>query len=88
MLLRIVEWIFVLNVMGACLSMCRLITLLFLCSMSIESVVDGSAGKSDGGLHDAYCSTCEMAVVWVQNQLRQNQTQERILNYVNEVSVH
>ncbi|KAK4278414.1 hypothetical protein QN277_016262 [Acacia crassicarpa] len=54
-------------------------------SMGIDSVVDESAGRSNGGLRDAMCSTCEMAVVWMQNQLRDNQTQERILNYVNEL---
>lgn len=52
-----------------------------LCSVGIESVVsDKGVGRSD-----AMCSTCEMAVVWMQNQLRQNQTQERILSYINEV---
>lgn len=56
------------------------------CSMGIESVVDEKAGKS-AGLHDAMCSACEMAVVWMQNQLRKNQTQDRILNYVNEVNI-
>ncbi|KAJ4725128.1 putative Aspartic proteinase [Melia azedarach] len=54
-------------------------------SMGIESVVDENTGKSSGGFRDAMCSTCEMTVVWMQNQLRQNQTQERILNYVNEL---
>ncbi|XVE51078.1 hypothetical protein DITRI_Ditri02bG0009700 [Diplodiscus trichospermus] len=54
-------------------------------SMGIESVVDDSNGKSSGNLHDAMCPACEMAVVWMQNQLRQNQTQERILYYVNEL---
>lgn len=53
-------------------------------SMGIESVVDEKASRS-AGLHDAKCSACEMAVVWMQNQLRQNQTQDRILNYVNEL---
>ncbi|XP_016560147.1 aspartic proteinase isoform X2 [Capsicum annuum] len=53
-------------------------------SMGIESVAEENAGKS-AGLHDAMCSACEMAVVWMQNQLRQNQTQDRILNYVNEL---
>lgn len=53
-------------------------------SAGIESVVDEKDGRS-GGLHDAMCSACEMAVVWMQHQLRQNQTQERILNYVNEL---
>lgn len=55
-------------------------------SMGIETVVDEKSGlKSSGGLGDATCNVCEMTVVWMQNQLRQNQTQERILNYVNEV---
>lgn len=53
--------------------------------MGIESVVDENAKKSSGGLHDAACSACEMAVVWVQNQLSQNQTQDQILNYVNQL---
>ncbi|PRQ28393.1 putative phytepsin [Rosa chinensis] len=54
-------------------------------SMGIESVVDKNRGKSSGVLHDASCSVCEMAVVWMQNQLKQNQTQDYILNYVNEL---
>ncbi|KAK9092034.1 hypothetical protein Syun_026945 [Stephania yunnanensis] len=55
-------------------------------SAGIESVVDGVNGdKVSGGLGDAMCSACEMAVVWMQNQLRQNQTQDRILSYVNEL---
>ena len=53
--------------------------------MGIESVVDGKNGDRSGGLHDAMCSSCEMTVVWMQSQLRQNQTQDRILDYVNEV---
>ncbi|OVA09776.1 Peptidase A1 [Macleaya cordata] len=55
-------------------------------SMGIESVVnEKNVGKSVGSLADTMCSACEMTVVWMQNQLRQNQTQERILNYVNEL---
>ena len=53
--------------------------------MGIESVVDGKTGGRSAGVHDAMCSSCEMAVVWIQNQLRHNQTQDRILDYVNEV---
>lgn len=52
-------------------------------SMGIESVVDMTVTKSSGGLHDSMCTACEMAVVWIQNQLKQNQTEERILNYAN-----
>lgn len=55
-------------------------------STGIESVVHENAGKATGDLHDAMCSTCEMTVIWMQNQLKQNQTQERILEYINEVS--
>ncbi|XP_022720635.1 aspartic proteinase-like [Durio zibethinus] len=54
-------------------------------SMGIESVVDENNGKSSGILHDAMCPACEMAVVWMQNQLKQNQTADHILNYVNEL---
>ncbi|KAK6149732.1 hypothetical protein DH2020_017257 [Rehmannia glutinosa] len=53
-------------------------------SAGIESVVNEKDGRSSG-LGDAMCSACEMAVVWMQNQLKQNQTQDRILNYVNEL---
>lgn len=53
-------------------------------SMGIESVVDDKSGRSSGFQH-AMCSACEMAVVWMQSQLRQNQTQDSILNYVNEL---
>ncbi|KAG5516439.1 hypothetical protein RHGRI_037225 [Rhododendron griersonianum] len=54
-------------------------------SMGIESVVDDKNNGRMGGLRDGACSACEMAVVWMQNQLRQNQTQDRILDYVNEL---
>ncbi|XP_027367478.1 aspartic proteinase-like [Abrus precatorius] len=54
-------------------------------SMGIESVVDKNERKSSGGFHDAACSACEMAVVWMQSQMRQNLTQDRIINYINEL---
>ncbi|XP_048141135.1 aspartic proteinase-like isoform X2 [Rhodamnia argentea] len=53
-------------------------------SMGIESVVE-SEGRSSGVMRDAMCSACEMAVVWMQSQLQQNQTQEHVLDYVNEL---
>lgn len=37
-------------------------------------------------MHDEMCTACEMAVVWMQNQLRRNQTEEKIMDYINEVS--
>lgn len=45
-------------------------------------------GKSSDGVHDAMCTACEMAVVWMQNKLRRNETEEQILDYVNEVNYH
>ncbi|XP_020099337.1 aspartic proteinase oryzasin-1-like [Ananas comosus] len=52
-------------------------------SIGIESVVNDEAPKS--GLSAAMCNACEMAVVWMQNQLMQNQTQDHILNYADEL---
>ncbi|KAE8733172.1 Aspartic proteinase A1 [Hibiscus syriacus] len=54
-------------------------------SMGIESVVEESNNKSSGIQDSAMCPACEMTVVWMQNQLRQNQTQDIILNYVNQL---
>ncbi|KAK0579989.1 hypothetical protein LWI29_034615 [Acer saccharum] len=51
-------------------------------SMGIENVVDESNVKSSAIIHDAMCTACEMVVVWAENQLQQNQTQERIMNYL------
>jgi len=54
-------------------------------SAGIRSVVDDEAGKSNGLQSDPMCNACEMAVVWMQNQLSQNKTKELILNYVNQL---
>lgn len=35
-----------------------------------------------------FCSACEMAVVWIENQLRTNETKEQILTYANELCEH
>ncbi|KAF2304957.1 hypothetical protein GH714_000716 [Hevea brasiliensis] len=54
-------------------------------SMGIQSVVDENNDKSSNIARDSMCSACEMTVVWMQNQLRQNRTEDYILNYVNEL---
>lgn len=55
-------------------------------SGGIESVVDKeSSDHSSGGLHNGMCSACEMAVVWMETQLKQNVTQDRIISYVDEL---
>jgi phytepsin len=49
-------------------------------SNPIESVVEKQKIGSD-----LFCTACEMAVVWIQNQLRENKTKELILNYANQL---
>nr|AFX73039.1 preprogaline B [Galium verum] len=53
--------------------------------MIIESVVEETDSASDGLRNDEMCSACQMAVVWMQNQVRQNQTEEKILDYINQL---
>jgi len=48
--------------------------------MGIETVVGQNNLQND-----AMCNVCEMSVVWMRSKLAQNQTQENILNYVNEL---
>lgn len=52
-------------------------------SNPIESVVEKQKRGSD-----LFCTACEMAVVWIQNQLRENKTKELILNYANQLCEH
>ncbi|CAF2125370.1 unnamed protein product [Brassica napus] len=53
--------------------------------MGIKSVLDD--GTSDL-INEAMCSVCEMATVWMQSELNQNETQERILSYAAELCDH
>ncbi|CAA7410423.1 unnamed protein product [Spirodela intermedia] len=54
-------------------------------SEGIRSVVSSDEDRLTSGLNDSMCTTCEMAVAWMQNQLKHNQTKGRILDYVNEL---
>ncbi|CAK9320905.1 unnamed protein product [Citrullus colocynthis] len=47
-------------------------------------MVNYKDGRESGGFSDAMCSACEMAVSWMQDELKQNETQEHIIDYVNE----
>ena len=49
-------------------------------SAKIMSVLDRNRGLGDAG-----CSVCEMAVVWAQNQMINNQSVEFIKTYLNNV---
>ncbi|PON75817.1 Aspartic peptidase [Trema orientale] len=55
-------------------------------STGIETVVEKENRKEGvSAQEDALCTVCEMAVVWVQNQLKQKGTKEKVLNYINEL---
>lgn len=54
-------------------------------STNIESVVDETTERVSNGVQDAMCTACEMMVVWMQNRIKLNQTEDQILNYVNEL---
>ncbi|XP_020238228.1 aspartic proteinase A1 isoform X2 [Cajanus cajan] len=54
-------------------------------SMGIQSVVDENIEKTSYSWKDAGCTACEMAVVWIKNQLRLNETEDQILDYANEL---
>ncbi|CAK9188155.1 unnamed protein product [Ilex paraguariensis] len=53
-------------------------------SSYIETVVE--KGKEEiSAVETPMCTACEMAVVWMQNQLKQKGTKEAVLNYVNQL---
>ncbi|XP_010529449.1 PREDICTED: aspartic proteinase A3 [Tarenaya hassleriana] len=54
-------------------------------SPDIEMVVDKNKDRKSGGKKGAMCTACEMAVVWIRHQLKQNHTAERILNYADQL---
>ncbi|CAN6358470.1 unnamed protein product [Urochloa humidicola] len=53
-------------------------------SHSVSEGIESVVGEENLG-SDAMCSVCEMAVVWIENQLRQNKTKELILQYANQL---
>ncbi|KAL8545320.1 hypothetical protein ACS0TY_005485 [Phlomoides rotata] len=57
-------------------------------SSNIEMVVDkeNAEGKSLGD--NPLCIACEMAVVWMKNQLNNDEVKERVLEYANQVCEH
>ncbi|MQL86699.1 hypothetical protein Taro_019236 [Colocasia esculenta] len=62
-------------------------------SIGIKSVIERQNDENSSLCYDTLCkrrggvmcAVCEMAVVWMQKQIKQNQTRERILTYANEL---
>ncbi|KAF7096956.1 hypothetical protein CFC21_098836 [Triticum aestivum] len=55
-------------------------------SHSVSNQIESVVNKNEKRGSDLLCTACEMTVVWIQNQLRKNQTKELILDYANRVS--
>ncbi|KAE8769435.1 aspartic proteinase-like [Hordeum vulgare] len=53
-------------------------------SHSVSNQIEYVINKKEKRGSDLLCTACEMTVVWIQNQLRKNQTEELILQYANQ----
>ncbi|KAG8369020.1 hypothetical protein BUALT_Bualt15G0106800 [Buddleja alternifolia] len=54
-------------------------------SSNIEMVVDKENTEGNSVGESALCTACEMAVVWMRNQLKDDQVKEKVLEYVNQL---
>ncbi|KAK9161878.1 hypothetical protein Syun_008219 [Stephania yunnanensis] len=54
-------------------------------SDGIEMVVDKQSMEGSANGQDILCTACEMAIVWIQNEIRLNQTKELVFKYVNKL---
>ncbi|XP_059440646.1 aspartic proteinase-like [Corylus avellana] len=54
-------------------------------SSGIETVVEKENRKVSSPGDDLSCTFCEMAVIWIQNQLREKGTKDKVLKYVDEL---
>jgi len=56
-----------------------------LCSTGIASMVQNRTWEGSSVDESAFCTFCEMIVFWIQVQLKQEKTKEKVFKYVNEV---
>ncbi|XP_052194075.1 aspartic proteinase A1-like [Diospyros lotus] len=54
-------------------------------SANIEMVVEEGNKEKPAAKDNLMCTACEMLVVWIQNQLKQKETKDRVLDYVNKL---
>jgi len=59
--------------------------MIFIHSAGIETVVDRENRKNMSAGDDMLCTVCQMAVVWIKNQLRLDKTKDQVMDYVNQV---
>ncbi|KAG5590843.1 hypothetical protein H5410_041357 [Solanum commersonii] len=56
-----------------------------LLSVIAEDIFDITCAKNrSAGLHDHMCFACQIAIIWMDNQLTESKTEDRILHYLNE----
>ncbi|XP_047334470.1 cyprosin-like [Impatiens glandulifera] len=53
-------------------------------SIGIRSVVDAENNEDEGVNSNPMCTACQMIVVFIQNHMRQNETGDQILNFINQ----
>ncbi|CAA3011737.1 cyprosin-like [Olea europaea subsp. europaea] len=54
-------------------------------SSDIEMVVDKENKEGTSARESLLCTACEMAVVWMQSELKQEEVKEKVLEYVNQL---
>ncbi|KAL6964575.1 AP4A phosphorylase [Sarracenia purpurea var. burkii] len=54
-------------------------------SANIKMVVEEQNKEQNSADSDLYCTACEMLVVWIQSQLKQEEVKERVFDYVNQL---
>ncbi|KAE9598177.1 hypothetical protein Lal_00004084 [Lupinus albus] len=54
-------------------------------SAGIEMVTEKEQAESKARGDTPLCSSCQMLVIWIQNQLKQKATKERVFSYVNQL---
>ncbi|GAB4835594.1 hypothetical protein Ancab_000503 [Ancistrocladus abbreviatus] len=54
-------------------------------STGIKTVIEREYRKDSSVGDDFLCNACEMAVIWIQNQLQEEATKEKVLNYINQL---
>lgn len=55
------------------------------CSKIIKEVVQSESARESKVGEDLFCSACETAALWIHTKLLQNNTKERIFEYINKV---
>ena len=59
-----------------------------MCNSGIESVAEKEHKEKSSGGNDLPCTACQMLVIWAQNQLREKETKETAISYLDKVGIY